>query len=375
MSEPVTVKDLRGAAIEAGFRALEGRLPEEYGIDHFLDALASWDVKAFCRGEEVVGMLMLKANELHVAVLPHERGKWLSRRLIRDVIGPLLERYGFAKTSVSGDNEKGRDFVSRIGFNEGCIHTLRDGFARGTFDPVTAIIAGGATLLGSALSANAAKKAASQQAGAANQASETQLRMFNTLNEQGAPYRQAGVNALNTISEMQPQFTHSFNAEDLKTNLAPNYQFQLDQGLGAVKNASNLQTGLLSGNTLKGINDYAQNFAGNAYQQAFNNYNAQQTNIFNRLSSIAGLGQTQNQTTAQSGTTAAGNIGQAQIGAGAAQAAGTVGAANALSGGLTNAASWYALPKFLTFGGGGGDSSLIQEMVPGQFSLGNPAYG
>jgi hypothetical protein len=26
---------------------------------------------------------------------------------------------------------------------------------------------------------------------------------------------------------------------------------------------------------LKGINDYAQNYAGNAYQQAFNNYNGQ----------------------------------------------------------------------------------------------------
>jgi hypothetical protein len=191
------------------------------------------------------------------------------------------------------------------------------------------------------------ENAADTQAAAANRASDTQLQMFNTVNAQGAPWRQAGANALGTISEMQPQFTHSFDANDLKTNLAPNYDFQLQQGLGAIRNAGNMQTGLISGNTLRGINDYAQNFAGNAYQQAFNNYNAQQTNIFNRLSNIAGLGQTQNQTTAQAGTAAGQGIGAAQVGAGTAQAAGQVGVANALSGGINNAASWYAVNRFM----------------------------
>lgn len=177
--------------------------------------------------------------------------------------------------------------------------------------------------------------------------------MFKTVNDQQAPWRQAGQNALSDITKLQPQFQHQFDANDLKTNLAPNYQFQLDQGLGAVKNAGNMQSGLISGNTLKGINDYAQNFAGNAYQQAFNNYNAQQSNIFNRLSNIAGLGQTANQTTATAGTTLAGDIGKSQIAAGQATGSGIIGQASNLIGGASNALGWYSLPQLMSYGGTG----------------------
>lgn len=346
----ITVKPLREEAIKVGFVALGKRLPESLGYETFREALAAWDVQAFCRGDEPVGMLMVKGSELHVAVLPEVRGKWLSKRLIRDVLKPIIVQHGEATTKVMPDNVVGHEFIGRLGFTGDDVATFRHGFDNLFFDPVTALVAGGAGLVGSFIGGNAAENAAAQQAGASNRATDTQLQMFNTLNEQGAPYRQAGQNALGTISSMQPQFTHSFGADDLKSNLAPNYQFQLDQGLGAVKNAGNLQTGLLSGNTLRAVNDYAQNYAGGAYQQAFNNYNAQQSNIFNRLATVAGLGQTQNQTTAQAGTTAAGNIGNAQMASGAAQAAGTVGAANALSGGLTNAASWYGISRFLNPG-------------------------
>lgn len=351
MKTHITVQPRREDALKAGFKALGSRLP--LGVDYgkFRTALENWDIKAFCRGDEPVGMLMVRGNELHVAVLPEMRGKWLSRRLIREVISPILQKHGEAKTSVTPDNGVGRDFIKRLGFNGNDVAVLREGFDNLIFDPITALVAGGATLVSGLVGADAAGHAADQQSAAAGRATDTQLQMFNTVNAQGAPWRQAGENALGSISAMQPQFTHSFDANDLKTNLAPNYDFQLQQGLGAVRNAGNMQTGLISGNTLRGINDYAQNYAGNAYQQAFNNYNAQQTNIFNRLSNIAGLGQTQNQTTAQAGTTTAGNVGNAQMAAGAAQAAGTVGTANALNGGLTNAASWYAIPKLLNYGG------------------------
>ena len=147
-------------------------------------------------------------------------------------------------------------------------------------------------------------------------------------------------------------FTHQFNASDLNANLAPNYQFQLDQGLGAVKNAGNLQSGLISGNTLKGINDYAQNFAGGAYQNAFNNYTANQSNIFNRLSNIAGLGQTATAQTGNAGTTLAGNAGNSIIAQGTAQAGGQVGQANAITGAANNAAGWYTLNQIMKNQGG-----------------------
>lgn len=354
----ISVQPRREEAIKAGFTALQERLPQDIDFDLFRERLGSWDVKAFCRGEDAVGMLMVKGSELHVAVIPEVRGKWLSRRLIREVLSPLIRSHGEAVTTVMPENEVGNDFIKRLGFDDsGDVAVLREGFTNLVFDPVTAVIGAGASLFGSAMQADAAQSAASTQAGAADRAAATQLGMFNTVNAQQAPWRQSGQNALAQIEQMQPQFTRSFGAPDLQSNLAPNYQFQLDQGLGAIKNAGNLQTGLISGNTLKGINDYAQNFAGNAYQQAFNNFNAQQTNIFNRLSNIAGLGQTANQTTASAGVQSAGNAGNAMIAGGAGAAAGTVGAANAMSGGLQNAASWYSLPSFLGTGSQAATSS------------------
>lgn len=215
----------------------------------------------------------------------------------------------------------------------------------------------GASLASGLIGAGAAKSASEQAAQASNNATAAQLGMFDTVNRQQAPYREAGYSALSSMlggSGLGPasggvssgQFTRQFNADDLKTHLAPNYQFMLDQGLGAVKSAANLGGGI-GGNTLKAINDYAQNYAGNAYQNAFNNYQAQQTNIFNRLSNIAGLGQTATTNTGNVGATISGNAANTMVGAGQAQAAGTIGQANAISGGLNNAFGWYALPQIM----------------------------
>lgn len=144
----------------------------------------------------------------------------------------------------------------------------------------------------------------------------------------------------------QGQFTHQFNADDLNANLAPNWEFALKQGQGAVANAANA-TGGMGGNYGKGLIDYTIGKAGDLYQQAFQNYAANQTNIYNRLASVAGLGQTANAQAGVAGVSLAGNVGNAQMAAGQAQAAGQVGSANALGSGATNAASWYALPQIM----------------------------
>ena len=244
---------------------------------------------------------------------------------------------------------------------------------------------------------------ANQAAGAANNAVATQAAMFNTQNQQQEPYRQAGYKALSQLAggfrqgqvftdttgailgtpggawkygptgwtdmggvQVQPndaakiqaaaqgpgaladQFTHQFDANDLKTNLAPNYQFMLDQGLGATRAANNVTNSFQSGNTGKALVDYAENYAGNAYQAAFQNYNTNQTNIYNRLANIAGLGQTANAQSSQLAGTVAPSIANAQIAGGQAQAAGTMGAANALSQGANSALGWYALPQLMS---------------------------
>ena len=190
-------------------------------------------------------------------------------------------------------------------------------------------------IVGSSLiSANAARSAASTQADAAR-AGQAQLQAnFEKLSPNYDPYLQTGQIGLNQLQQSIGGLTQSFGPEQLQQNLAPNYQFQLQQGQNATNLANNATGGLVGGNALKGLQDYTQNTAQGAYQNAFNNFQTQQGNIYNRLVGLAGIG--------QSGLTGLSNLAtgnatnQAQLGVGAAnaQAAGTVGAANAISGGL-----------------------------------------
>ena len=118
------------------------------------------------------------------------------------------------------------------------------------------------------------------------------------------------------------------------------------QGLGEASNLLNAQGGA-GGNYGRGLTKYAEDYASTGYQQAYNNYNQNQTNIFNRLSNIAGLGQTSLAQTGNLAGTISGGVANTITGAGAAQAAGTVGQANAISGGLSNIGGYYGLKGLL----------------------------
>ena len=161
--------------------------------------------------------------------------------------------------------------------------------------------------------------------------------MFNTVQGQTSPYSAQGTTAINQLGAMTApggSMVTPFTNADLNANLAPNYQFQLNQGLGQTNNAANLQTGLVSGNAMMAGNKFAQDYAGGAYQNAFNNFNTSQGNIYNRLSGIANQGVQANQTLAGSATGAANGISSAATNAGNAAAAGTMGSANSISNGL-----------------------------------------
>lgn len=208
-----------------------------------------------------------------------------------------------------------------------------------------AVAIAGSALIGGAISSDASRHAANTQADAARQATATQQGMFDTTRADQAPWRAAGANSLGQIAGMGDYFNKQFTPEDLKANLAPNYDFMLSQGQGAVTNQANMIGGL-GGNSLKAINDYTQNYASNAYQQAFQNFSGQRTDIFNRLASIAGIGQTAGTAAATGAPSFANSIGNSLGNIGAARASGIVGGANAISGavgGVGSAAGWYGL--------------------------------
>jgi hypothetical protein len=254
---------------------------------------------------------------------------------------------------------------------------------------------GGAAVLGymgSQNQASAAESSAQLQANAANQASAQQLAMFNTINAQQAPYRGVGYGALNTIGSMLPgqqmqydaqgnptapitgtgYLTKPFTSADLIANLDPSYQFMREQGLGATGQAMNVGGG--GSNVNLAQTKFAEDYAKNAAQQAFNNFSAQQSNIYNRLAGIAGIGQAGQTQANTAGTNAANAMGQLGVGAAGAIGAGQVGAANAYAGGLQGLGSAGTLASLL---GGGGNVNQFGNVGGGSSIMGSqsPLYG
>jgi hypothetical protein len=228
----------------------------------------------------------------------------------------------------------------------------------------------GAVVGSSVLGAISASDAADTQAEATRAAQAQQQAMFDTQNKQLAPQRATGYAGLNNINSMlsgeyqaydangnptvfntgSGYLTHQFNNEDLNAQLAPNYDFQLKQGQQSNQYANNATGGLVGGNAMKSMQDYTQNFAGNAYQNAFTNYQNQRSNIYNTLASIAGFGQTANNTSAQLSSNAANSMSSLGVGAANANAAGTVGVANAIGGGINNLGNMGYLNNIMNSG-------------------------
>jgi len=195
--------------------------------------------------------------------------------------------------------------------------------------PLGWALAGTAVLgyLGANKQASAASQAANQQYQATQDAAAQQRAMFDIQNAQQEPYRQAGYGALSQINTMLPQLNRMPTAEDLRA--MPGFEFGLNQGTGAAGQTMNVGGG--GSNVDLARRKFAIDYATNV---GLPQYMTQQTNIYNRLASLAGIGQTaQGQTNALGQSTAA-NIGQLGIGGASALGAGQIGAANAYAGGL-----------------------------------------
>jgi hypothetical protein len=195
--------------------------------------------------------------------------------------------------------------------------------------------------------------AAGTQAAGQQTAANTQLSMFNTINQQEQPFIQAGYGATSQLNQMLApggQLVRGFTPQDFLNNLDPGYQFQLQTGGQALRNADTPGVGALSGPALKDLMSFNQGMAATGYQSAFNRFQTQNNAIFSRLFGIAGLGQNAASNVGTSGTQLGTGIAQAQAGAAGSIAGGIVGGTNAISG------AGVPLAYLLSQQGGGGGS-------------------
>ena len=146
----------------------------------------------------------------------------------------------------------------------------------------------------------------------ANNYSNTLGNLQNLYNQQVGyqqPYQQIGNQGASGLNANKDYFTRQFTNADLNANLAPNYAFQLQQGQMANQRAANMGGGSMGGNALQGLQRYTQDYAGGAYQNAFNNFNTQRQNIYGNLSGMAQIGSTSAGQLANLGNTFASNLG------------------------------------------------------------------
>lgn len=189
----------------------------------------------------------------------------------------------------------------------------------------------GATVVGSLVGASASRKAASTQAAAADRAAELQKEQFERQVELQAPFREAGVRALPEL-EAASRYT-PFGMGQFQQD--PGYAFRLSEGQKALDRQAAARGGLISGGALKAAQRFGQDMGSQEYMNAFNRYQTERQATLNPLQSLAGFGQTSVNQLGQAGQNYASNVGNLMTGGAAAQAAGQVGQANALTGGLS----------------------------------------
>jgi hypothetical protein len=178
-----------------------------------------------------------------------------------------------------------------------------------------------------------------QGANAAKDAADAQLQAAREAQAKLEPWYQAGGNALTRLQELlgiggnagaadYGSAAKDFGASDFQAD--PGYAFRKAEGEKALTRAASAGGGLGSGKYLKDAMSWNQGQASQEYDRSFNRFYTARQNKLSPFQSLAGQGQTTAQT-----------MGDLSTQAGAAQAAGKVGSANALTNAIGQGYSMY----------------------------------
>jgi len=190
--------------------------------------------------------------------------------------------------------------------------------------PAGPLIAGGASVLGGVLGGKGAKKAAKAEVALGREALALQKNMFDTVWNGTKVGRELGQKSMgDAYAMLQPGY-------DYKTS--PGYDFRFNEGLRAVDSGAASKGMLMSGGNIKDEMRFGDGLASADYGDSFN-----------RLSTLAGLGNASMNTGANAassyasgGAATLGNIGQAK-------ASGYAGTNQAIQGTLGNLAGIFGM--------------------------------
>lgn len=222
------------------------------------------------------------------------------------------------------------------------------------------LIGGGTSLLNGILGSNAATTAANEQSTAAQNALNFQQQIFGTEQANQAPFISAGQTSIAQLMKQlesgtfgpgslpnAPQFAGAPTLAEAQQT--PGYQFTAQQGSKGILEGAAAAGGAISGGTLKALDTFNTGLADSTYNDVFNRslatyganlqgYQAQlqqQQQEYQQLYNPAALGEGSVQAVNNTGQQAASNIGNLMTQVGNAEASGTVGSTNAITGGIT----------------------------------------
>lgn len=153
------------------------------------------------------------------------------------------------------------------------------------------LISAGAGLYGSSQAAGAQGAAGANAAAALNLAYARARRALK-------PYTRAGKSStaeLENLLGLRDTGAGGFGSETSRFSYGdytqdPGYAFRLSEGMKALEAGAAARGGLLSGNTLRATQDYAQNVASNEYTNAFNRFYAEREARLNPLFRLSSQG-------------------------------------------------------------------------------------
>jgi len=100
--------DDRDLALSVGYRATDWSEPLDF--DTYLNALTDWHVQAIMRGDECIGAVYRKEDEVHVSIVPEWRKKWATKGLLRQVCSKGTS------TRVTPGHDYMYGILARLGF-------------------------------------------------------------------------------------------------------------------------------------------------------------------------------------------------------------------------------------------------------------------
>jgi hypothetical protein len=162
------------------------------------------------------------------------------------------------------------------------------------------------------------------------------MKMYEQTRSDLEPYRTAGTEGTNMLMSALPELTSQINLDQAWLEGTPGYKFAKTQGLKSTQSGAAARGLGKSGAAVKAASSYATGLADQTYQNQYNNELAQREQRYNALMGVSQLGSNAAAQTGQAATTTGQGVASNTIAGGTAQAAGVVGASNALTGAVQN---------------------------------------